>query len=150
MNNLNFNIDKKKLITWGAIALGGYLLYKYFKGNPTAIFKSGFPYSPDNSGNINTSTFNSKKGADEIFAAMDGYGTDESAIVGVFNKVKNNTDFDELVRDFGTRTISSGNLNVFQGDFTGDLASCLKNELDSDWINSINSALQRNGVTKTI
>lgn len=143
-------MDKKKLITWGAVAVGGYIIYMAIKKNKDKKLQSGFPYSPDDSGNVITSTFNANKVADEIFDAMDGYGTNESAIVASFNKVKTDADFDALNTAFGTRTISSGTWNILISDFTGDLSACLRDELSSGWINDINSALRRNGVTKTI
>jgi len=143
-------MDKKKLITWGAVAVGAYVIYMAIQKNKDKKLQSGFPYSPDNSGTIITSTFNANKTADEIFAAMDGYGTDESAIVSSFNKVKTDADFDALVTAFGTRTISSGSWNILISDFTGDLSACLRDELSSGWISDINNTLQRNGVTKTI
>jgi hypothetical protein len=141
----------KKLLTWAAVLVGGYVVYKAIQSSNAKKLQSGYPYSPDpNGGGVITTTFNASKTATEIFNAMDGYGTDESAIVAAFNKVKSDADFDALVRAFGVRTISSGSGNIFVSDFTGDLSECLNDELSSYWIDDINSSLQKKGVTKTI
>jgi hypothetical protein len=139
-------IDNKKLVTWGVILVGGYLVYRFvIKGS---IANASSTSDGGGGGVISASQIN--KMANDIFNAMDGYGTDEDTILVIFQKVKTDSDFDALVRAFGSRTISSGSGNIFVSDFTGDLSSCLRDELSPSWIDDINAALQRNGVSRSI
>lgn len=143
-------MDNKKLLTWGAVIVGGYIVYKSIQSYNKKKLQSGYPYSPDPDGEIITTTFNANKIANQIFEAMENYGTDWNTIVSSINKVKSDADFDALVSAFGTRTVNCGSFNPFCSDFTGDLADCLKDELDSSELEEVNAILQKNGVTKTI
>ena len=138
-------MDKKKIIIWGAILIGGYLVYKYLKGSGSSVGGGGLGLA---SGLLSSSQIN--KIVTDLFDAMDGYGTDESTINSSFDKIKTDADFDAVVKAFGTRTISSGSLNVFQGDYNGDLIGALKSELTSTEIEELNSILQKNKINRTI
>lgn len=85
--------------------------------------------------------------ADTIFDAMDGYGTNEDDIEQELEKLKSRGDWNALVAAYGTRTLSSGRGNIFQSDFTGDLESCLRNELDGDEQSDVNEILKKIGVS---
>ncbi len=85
--------------------------------------------------------------ADRIFQAMNGYGTDESAIENEIIKLRNKTDWDNLVAAYGTRKLSSGRGNVFQMDFTGTLPQALKSELDEEELADLNANLRKIGVS---
>lgn len=85
--------------------------------------------------------------ANTIFDAMNGYGTAETTIENQLKKLKSKEEWNALVSAFGTRTISSGTWNVFQSDFTGDLVSCLNDELDSAEIEKLNQILSKIGVS---
>lgn len=85
--------------------------------------------------------------ANAIFDAMDGYGTGNDTIENQLKKLTTKSEWDALVRAFGTRTISSGTLNVFQDEFTGDLVSCLNDELDSGELERVNQILSKIGVS---
>ncbi len=78
--------------------------------------------------------------ANAIHAAMDGYGTDEDAILAYFEKLKNNADFALLQSAYGTRTVSSGNWNPAP-DFTGSLIAALTDELDQYYKQKINNIM---------
>jgi len=84
--------------------------------------------------------------ANAIFAAMDGYGTDEDAIVYQLGKIKNNADFLLVQTKYGIRTISSGRFNP-EPNYKGNLAGSIGSECSSYWIKKINSALSKKGVT---
>lgn len=100
-----------------------------------------------NTGSGNLSNAQITKIADDIFNAMDGYGTNEQDIVDSFKKLRTNDDFNALVQAFGTRTISSGAGNIFQSDFNGNLRECLYDELSDSWIEQINNVLRNNGIS---
>jgi hypothetical protein len=85
--------------------------------------------------------------ANNLFDAMDGYGTGNDTIETELKKIKSKQEWDSLVRAFGTRTISSGTWNFFQSDFTGGLVECLQNELDSGETARVNQILSRIGVS---
>lgn len=143
-------MDNKKLITLGVVLVGGFLVYKYLikgKGNSNSGGTGGGT-TPGGSGQLSANTI--KKMADDIYDAMDGYGTDEDTILSTFEKIKTDADFDALVKAYGTRTLSSGAGNIFMSDYNGDLSGALHDELSSGWITDINNALQRNGVNRSV
>lgn len=85
--------------------------------------------------------------ANNLFDAMNGYGTGNDAIETELKKIQSKNEWDALVKAFGTRTISSGYWNVFQSDFTGGLVECLQDELDEAETNRANQILSRIGVS---
>lgn len=77
--------------------------------------------------------------ADELFQAMDGYGTGEKTIYRIMRKLNNNADYLALSKAFGYREISSGTWNP-EKNFKGNLAGALVNELnDAEEINKVNA-----------
>jgi hypothetical protein len=85
--------------------------------------------------------------ANNLFDAMNGYGTSNDDIETELKKIQSKKEWDALVKAFGTRTISSGYWNVFQSDFTGGLVECLQDELDEAETNRANQILSRIGVS---
>jgi hypothetical protein len=83
--------------------------------------------------------------ANVIFNAMDGYGTDEDAIMRQMRKIKNDLDYLGVSNAFGTREVSSGKWNP-EPNFKGRLAGALQNDLSDYWINLINKHLRSKGV----
>jgi len=79
--------------------------------------------------------------ANKIFASMNGKGTYEEEIVGVFYKLYNDADFLALQKAFGTRTIESR--TWFVEDFRGTLIQCMADELDVDYTKRINDILRK-------
>jgi hypothetical protein len=82
--------------------------------------------------------------ANKIFAAIDGVGTDEDAIMDAFRVLKNNADFAALNAAFGKRKVSSG--VPFVSDVTGNLSTVLGSELDTNEVAKINLLLQTKGI----
>jgi hypothetical protein len=78
--------------------------------------------------------------ANKIFSAMDGYGTDEEAIVSVIRSLKTDGDFVGLQKAFGIRTIDSGYLNPAP-NFKGTLNAALTDELSNYYKQRINKIL---------
>jgi len=66
--------------------------------------------------------------SNSLFTAMDGYGTDSTAIAKNLLRLKNQADWLSVKKAFGIKTISSGNLNPTP-DFTGTLEAALTDEL---------------------
>lgn len=84
--------------------------------------------------------------ATTLHTAMDGYGTDEDAILSIFYKLKNNADFLALQKAYRTREISSGAWNP-EPNFKGTMAPSLRSELSNDWIKKINNLLIKKKIT---
>jgi hypothetical protein len=78
--------------------------------------------------------------ANKIFSAMDGYGTDEEAIISVFRSLKTDGDFVGLQKAFGIRTIDSGYLNPAP-NFKGTLNAAITDELSNYYKVRINKIL---------
>lgn len=87
-----------------------------------------------------------KSFANTIFRAMDGYGTDEDAIVGVFKNIKNNADFSGLNTAWGKREISSGRFNPAPNLTNATLAEAMTDELSRYWIDLINKDLSKKNI----
>lgn len=92
---------------------------------------------------LKKSQFNSM--ANVIFNAMDGYGTDEDAIVRQVKKLKNDADFLALTTAYGIREVSSGKWNP-EPNYKGTLAGALQNDLSDYWISLLNKHLRSKGV----
>jgi hypothetical protein len=171
------NSTKNGIITIAALAVAGVIVWKLLK-NPTNNSNggggnngggsngdgdngedNGEDNGGDNGGGENPPPSPTQtdltgnqvmKIANDIFEAMDGYGTNEENIIDSFKKIKTNNDMDNLVSAFGTRTVSSGTGNIFVSDFTGNLVECLRDELDEDDISEINTILRNNRVSRSI
>ncbi len=77
--------------------------------------------------------------ADQLEAAMRGWGTDEETIWMVLRKIKNDIDFINLDQAYGLRE-SDGRM--------WDLATWMRGDLSTNEIKKANSILSNNGVTK--
>jgi hypothetical protein len=95
-----------------------------------------------NSGGGGQQSLSYRSLADALFEAMDGYGTNEDDIMGVFKNLRNQADFDALEQAFGSREISSGAGNIFSSNYKGRLVGALKDELDSSELADLNSLLR--------
>lgn len=78
--------------------------------------------------------------AASLHAAMDGYGTDENAIISVFNNLKNDADYAMIFNAYGVREISSGAWNP-SPNFKGTLSGALTDELDAEYKTKINNLM---------
>lgn len=87
--------------------------------------------------------------ANNIFAAMDGYGTDEETIMRELSKVKSDGDFVGLQNAYGIREVSSGRFNP-SPNFKGTLTAALTDELSDYWIKQINTGLKRRGIKRSV
>lgn len=146
---------KDGIITASIVIAAAYLLYKIFnkKGasNPNSGGNSGVVVpNPELGGTIGTSptmtTAKFKEIADKVFNALEGYGTDTTAINNQFALLKNNDDLMSLVAAYGIREISSGSYNPLP-DFTGNLPQAIADELSQSQISALNSVLVKSGIT---
>lgn len=87
--------------------------------------------------------------ANQIFTAMDGYGTNVPAIVSVINTLNNDADMLALIKAYGVKTISSGKFNP-EPDFTGTLPSAFTSELNPFDTKIVNYALESRKLTYRI
>jgi hypothetical protein len=69
--------------------------------------------------------------ANSLFAAMDGYQTDEDTIYSVFTNIKNDADYAMVFDAYAVREISSGAWNP-SPNFKGTLSGALTDELDAE------------------
>jgi len=86
-----------------------------------------------------------KSFASGLFSAMDGNATDEDAIYSVFTKVKNEADVLAIIKAFGTKSLRLEYLWAFES-YKGDLAGCLREELDDSEMSKLNSILTKKGI----
>lgn len=146
-------MDKKKIINIAAVLIGGFIAYKL-------ITKKSDSGTSDNGGGTggtggggtgggSGSGLNYTSLANDLFAAFDGYGTRESNIYATFSLLKSDKDFDELVKAYGIREVSSGKYN-WTPNFTGNLIGAIKSEMSTAEIAEINTILKNNGISKQI
>lgn len=91
-----------------------------------------------------------------LVQAMTGCGTDESAILGVFQHLRNDADIRQLIAVFGVRyyqpcawtsPVSYARWQIDDQAFGGGLADWLAYDLSSGYIDDINNILAGNGIT---
>lgn len=87
--------------------------------------------------------------SNNLFTAMNGYGTDEAAVLHEIVKINNEADMLALIKTYGTKTLSSGNLNPTP-NFTGSLTAALAEELSDAYILAINNVLAKKGIKNRI
>jgi len=85
--------------------------------------------------------------ADSIFNAMDGYGTNFGTIKTEIGKLKSMDDWNALLQAYGSRTVSSGNWNIFVSDYQGELPGALRDELRDGQISDLNTILGKFGAS---
>lgn len=139
----------KKYIKYAAIA-GGVLLVLYFikqRGKGQGQWSGGGNSGGGGSQPQEDTSLPYAALADDLFNAMNGYGTDESKIYEVLSILKNKSQWNTLVNTYGVRKLSSGRGNVFQSDFNGNLSNSLKNELSSSELQAANNILNKIGVS---
>ncbi len=83
--------------------------------------------------------------ANALFSAMDGYGSDWDILFKEFAKIKNDADMLSVIKSYGVRTVSSGNLNP-EPNFTGTLQAAIKDEFRQEDITALNNMLARKGI----
>lgn len=83
--------------------------------------------------------------ADRLQQAMFDWGTDNSAITGVFEDLKKDADFERLFNAFGVRVYTGGILPTPWLKY--NLVQWLSAELSQDEIETLNAIMQANGLT---
>jgi hypothetical protein len=140
--------------------LGAYIIYKLIKATNQKIEDK--PYDNEEQAttnelqvlNQNPSTkqkiTNSQASAyaNKIFNCMEGQGTYEYELVGVFYHLFNDADFLAVEKAFATRTIHSR--VYFVPDFRGTMVSCIVSELDVDYIKMINNILAKKNIKRRV
>lgn len=95
--------DKKKIgIGLGVIA-GGILLYFLLRKSPE---NGGTTDPTNNTGGTGNTIFDAKSIADNLFFHMDGFGTDEEAIISELTNI-NQSQFGQIFTAFGKRNYNS-------------------------------------------
>ncbi len=87
--------------------------------------------------------------SNNLFTAMNGYGTNEDAVIHEFAKINNEADMLALIKTYGTKTLSSGSYNPAP-NFTGSLTAALAEELSDTYIAALNGLLSRKGIKNRI
>jgi hypothetical protein len=154
---MNLPPATRGLVTVVGVGLGLWVVYKIYK---SLADTAGGVVSPEKAGaqedrgwnkdidklNQNPATratitqAQASSFAASLFAAMDGYGTDEDRILNVFKQLKNDADYAYVQSAYGVREISSGAWNP-EPNFKGTLSGALSSELDSDYVAKINKIL---------
>jgi hypothetical protein len=152
-----------KVIAVAGLALGGYLVYRAVKrakdekdATKAAQDAANELLILQNQG-INPTYADSQfqSFCDALVQAMNGCGTDESAIYQIFGYMRNDADIRKLVTTFGIRYIEP--CWISQSDayaiwlfndkaYGGELASWLNFDLSSSEIAKVNSILKGNGI----
>lgn len=85
--------------------------------------------------------------ANNLFTAMDGYGTNYDMILKNLVRVNNQLDLLAVIKSYGVREISSGKLNP-EPNFKGTLGQSFAEELSSTQLNGLNMMLAKKGITQ--
>lgn len=130
----------KGVIAVGVLAGVGFIVYKLYKKSQEikdtkdskeevkAVEQELSALNQNPSTKQTLSVSDAKSIANSIFTAMDGYGTDEVAILRQLVKLKNQADWLAVRAEWGVREISSGRGNP-EPNFKGTLEAALTSEL---------------------
>jgi hypothetical protein len=88
--------------------------------------------------------------ANDVYEAMNGYGTDNQKIRDTFSKLKTTADFDALSKAYNVKTVSSGRGNIFSNDYLGNMVGAIRDESSDSEIAALNLILSSKGILKTI
>jgi len=141
----------KNILILGGLTVAGLLTYQYVKGGKgnsilTPTPPPPPPPPPNNGGLSAADETKSKAIANDLFEAMNTCGTYDDNLRDAIGRINSDAMFDAVVRNYGTRTVSSEWYCAFNSDVTGDLSTCLRS--DVGYIDEINDILRSNGVTK--
>lgn len=141
------NKKTKGLLTVAAIGLGIYLLFRPKKSQSVGGTNTNTGGGSTGVGSTTTPGLNFIQMANDLFAAMDGCGTnwDDGAgdgITGILGKLKTQRDYTALNEAFGVRTVTC----FWTRNITGNMETCLKSELDKTEIEEIKQLLMANGI----
>ena len=154
---MNLPPATRGLVTLVGVGVGLYVVYKIYKSVSDSL--SGVETVESSAGkedrgwasevdklNQNPATkatiskAQAQSYAASLFAAMDGYGTDEDAIYSVFSNIKNDADYAMVFNAYGVREISSGAWNP-SPNFKGTLSGALTDEMDAEEKQKLNNIL---------
>jgi len=134
----------------------GYIAYKFLKA-PGKIKEGQGNRQEENSANKDLDKLISAgKGptlsktqylqyANQLQSAMDGYGTDNGAILKIFANVKNEADVLAIITAYGIRKISSGTWNP-EPNYEGTLGGALSSEQSANELGKLNLLLAKKGI----
>jgi hypothetical protein len=154
---MNLPPATRGLVTLVGVGVGLFVVYKIFKSVSNSLSGVETPessagkedrgwasevdkYNQNPATKATISKPQAQSFAASLFAAMDGYGTDEDAIISVFNNLKNDADYAMIFNAYGVREISSGAWNP-SPNFKGTLSGALTDELDAEYKTKINNLM---------
>lgn len=136
--------DPKKGLIWAVLILIIMIALYYAWKKLAAIWadvKTSIDNTLDNpveSGNLSHEAVWYKNAAESMFTAMDGLGTDWGTIERIIIAIQNQDDWNKLVREYGTRTLS----RFLQSNLTGTLQVHLKDDCSQSEISWISNYLR--------
>jgi len=154
---MNLPPATRGLITLVGVGVGIYVVYKIYKSISATMSGEVTPQqagaredrgwaSEADSLNQNPATRSTiskaqaQSYAQSIFTAMDGYGTDEDTILGIFKNIKNDADFAMISNAYGVREVSSGAYNP-EPNYKGSMSGALTSELSQWYKDELNKIL---------
>jgi hypothetical protein len=140
--------------------LGAYIIYRLVKGTSQKLEDKPFDSENQQTTNelqvLNQNPSTKQKitnsqamaYANKIYTCMEGQGTYEYELIGVFYHLNNDADFLAVEKAFGTRTIHSR--TYFVPDFRGTMVSAIADELDVSYIKKINDILIQKKIKRRV
>lgn len=128
-----------------------YIIWNRFKGSITAFgnrMQAGGEIAQLSNQGINPSYTSQQysKMADDLFDAMDGFGTNTNVIYNTFKLLKNDADFIKLDTAFGVREASDNLFGLMEQE---DLTGWIKDDLSTSEIAKLNKQLANQGISKS-
>jgi hypothetical protein len=142
---------KKTIITALVIGVIGYALYKAFTPTPPTNNGgggNGGGTPPNGSGTPPNTTQNLDFNAlaNTLFDAFNGVGTKNDVWRSVLIKLKNQADWDALLKAYGTKTITAGWGGFIKTCSDCDLVKSFKSELSSTELEQLNTILKSKNI----
>lgn len=141
------------IVSLAGVSIGAYMVYKMVKR--MAAEKDSKKEVGDINDDIKKLQAQGKKQtltqsqvsgiANELFTALNGYGTNYDAVLHALVRVKNDIDMLAVIKSFGVREISAGAWSP-EPNFKGTLGQALVEELSAKEKTALNNMLARKGI----
>jgi hypothetical protein len=141
------------IVSLAGVSIGAYLIYKKIKN--MAAEKDSKKEAGDIDDDLKKLTKAGKKLtltpsqisgiANELFTAMNGYGTNYDAVLHAMVRVKNDVDLLAVVKSYGVRELSAGAWSP-EPNFKGTLGQAFVEELSAKEKLALNNMLARKGI----
>jgi hypothetical protein len=146
----NLTDQQLKVLGWAVGTIGiGIIIYLTLKkfgiiGGKASDAQSAVDKTLVNKSNLSVAESDLLYKTDQLYEAMDQFGTDEDTIMSVFNSLKTLDDFNYILKAFGVKKYFLTGHGAFLGDDL-NLIGWLQAELSDDYMTQVKTIINKLG-----